>query len=78
MRVDEKISKYLNEEQEEEYDLTFDERMEDDVEKLLKKVKGYMDDPDYDYGDARTNAYIPMKYKKQFEKALDKLGVDWN
>jgi len=37
-----------------------------------------MDDPDYDYGDARALAYVDKKYAKQFEKALNKLGVDWD
>jgi len=72
------IEKYLGEEQELDYDLTFDERMEDDIEKLLRKVKGYMDDPDYEAGDARSFAYISKKYAKQFEKALDKMGVEWD
>lgn len=77
MNLTERIDKYLKEE-DEEYDLTFDERMEDDIEKLVKKMKGELDDPDFDYGDARANAYIPKKNMKKFEKALDKMGVDWS
>ena len=77
MNLTERIDKYLKEE-DEEYDLTFDERMEDDIEKLVKKMKGELDDPDFDYGDARANAYIPKVNAKKFEKGLDIMGVDWS
>ena len=78
MNISERIDKYLTEELRIEYDLTFDERMEGDVEKLVKKMKGELDDPDFDYGDARANAYIPKVNAKKFEKGLDIMGVDWS
>jgi len=77
MNLTERIDKYIKE-ADEEYDLTYDERFDDDVQKLVKKMKGEMDDADFDYGDARTNAYIPKQNAKKFEKALDKMGVDWD
>jgi len=74
----ETIDKYLKESTEVEYDLTYDESLNKDVKKLVKKYKGDMDEPEFDYGDARTNAYVDKKNAKNFEKELDKLGVEWD
>ena len=72
------VRKYLKESTEIEYDLTYDDSLDKDVKKLVKKYKGDMDEPEFNYGDARTNAYVDKKYAKRFEKDLDKLGVDWS